>query len=109
MHSGVNVPTLKIQLVLFATMAVAAGVAVAGIIGFIGLIVPHIVRQFTGPDYRVLLPASALSGAILLTIADLICRTIVAPAELPIGIITAVIGAPFFIWLIIKEKKTILV
>ena len=109
MHSGVNVPILKVQLVVFATMSVAAGVAVAGIIGFIGLIVPHIVRQFTGPDYRVLLPASALSGAMLLTIADLICRTIVAPAELPVGIITAVVGAPFFIWLIIKEKKTILV
>ena len=108
MHSGVKVPQLKVQLVILSTMAVAAGVAVAGIIGFIGLIVPHILRQFTGPDYRILIPGAALSGAVLLTIADLLCRTIVAPAELPVGIITAVIGAPFFIWLIVKEKKTIL-
>jgi iron complex transport system permease protein len=108
MHSGVRVPKLKALLVILATMAVAAGVAVAGIIGFIGLIVPHIVRQFTGPDYRILIPGSALSGAVLLTVADLLCRTIVAPAELPVGIITAVIGAPFFLWLIIKEKRTIL-
>ncbi len=108
MHSGVRVPKLKALLVILATMAVAAGVAVAGIIGFIGLIVPHIVRQFTGPDYRILIPGSALSGALLLTVADLLCRTIVAPAELPVGIITAVIGAPFFLWLIIKEKRTIL-
>jgi iron complex transport system permease protein len=108
MHSGVQVSRLKVQLVILATMSVAAGVAVAGIIGFIGLIVPHIVRQFTGPDHRILIPGAALSGAVLLTIADLLCRTIVAPAELPVGIITAVIGAPFFIWLIVKEKKTIL-
>jgi iron complex transport system permease protein len=108
MHSGVKVPGLKVQLVIFATMSVAAGVAVAGIIGFIGLIVPHIVRQFTGPDYRILIPGAALSGAVLLTVADLLCRTVVAPAELPVGIITAIIGAPFFLWLIIKEKRTIL-
>lgn len=108
MHSGVKVPQLKAILVVLATMAVASGVAVAGVIGFIGLIVPHIVRQFTGPDYRILIPGAALSGAVLLTVADLLCRTIVAPAELPVGIITAIIGAPFFLWLIIKEKRTII-
>lgn len=108
MHSGVRIPKLKALLVVLATMAVAAGVAVAGIIGFIGLIVPHMVRQFTGPDYRLLIPGAALSGAVLLTVADLLSRTIVAPAELPVGIITAIIGAPFFLWLIIKEKRTIL-
>ncbi|QHS60943.1 FecCD family ABC transporter permease [Chitinophaga agri] len=108
MHSGVRIPRLKALLVVLATMAVAAGVAVAGIIGFIGLIVPHMVRQFTGPDYRSLIPGAALSGAVLLTVADLLSRTIVAPAELPVGIITAIIGAPFFLWLIIKEKRTIL-
>lgn len=108
MHSGVKVQRLKTQLIVLATMTVAAGVAVAGIIGFIGLIVPHIVRQFTGPDYRVLVPGAALAGAVLLTVADLLCRTIVAPAELPVGIITAIIGAPFFIWLILKEKRTII-
>ncbi|MBW8688058.1 FecCD family ABC transporter permease [Chitinophaga rhizophila] len=108
MHSGVRVPRLKALLIVLATMAVAAGVAAAGIIGFIGLIVPHIVRQIAGPDNRILIPGAALSGAVLLTIADLLCRTIVAPTELPVGIITAVIGGPFFLWLIIKEKRTLL-
>ncbi|ASZ09733.1 iron ABC transporter permease [Chitinophaga pendula] len=106
MHSGVKVGRLKTQLVIYSTMAVAAGVAVAGIISFIGLVVPHIVRQFTGADHRLLIPCSAITGAILLTGADLLCRTVVAPAELPVGIVTAIIGAPFFIWLIIKEKRT---
>ncbi|HEU4555871.1 MAG TPA: iron ABC transporter permease [Chitinophaga sp.] len=105
MHSGVQVNRLKTQLIIYATMAVAAGVAVAGIIGFIGLVVPHIIRQFTGPDHHMLIPGAALAGAVLLTVADLLCRTIVAPAELPVGIITAITGAPFFIWLIIKEKR----
>lgn len=106
MHSGVKIGPLKTKLVIYATMAVAAGVAVAGIIGFIGLVVPHIVRQFTGADHRLLIPCSAITGAILLSGADLLCRTIVAPAELPVGIVTAIVGAPFFIWLIIKEKRT---
>lgn len=109
MHSGVKVNALKTQLILFATMVVAAGVAVAGVIGFIGLVVPHIIRQFTGPDHRVLIPCAALGGAILLTIADLLSRTIIAPAELPVGIITAIAGAPVFIWLILKEKRTMTV
>ncbi|KAA2240811.1 iron ABC transporter permease [Chitinophaga agrisoli] len=109
MHSGVKVNKLKTQLIIYATMAVAAGVAVAGIISFIGLVVPHITRQFTGPDHRVLIPCSALAGALLLTVADLICRTIIAPAELPVGIITAITGTPFFIWLILKDKRVIAV
>lgn len=109
LHSGVKVNVLKTQLIIYATMAVAAGVAVAGIIGFIGLIVPHIIRQFTGPDHRSLIPCSALAGAVLLTVADLLCRTVVAPAELPVGIITAITGAPVFIWLILKEKRSIIV
>ena len=106
MHSGVKIDKLKTQLIIYATMAVASGVAVAGVIGFIGLVVPHIVRQITGPDHRVLIPAAALAGATLLTLADLISRTIMAPAELPVGIITAIAGAPVFIWLILKEKRT---
>ncbi|MCW3463109.1 FecCD family ABC transporter permease [Chitinophaga nivalis] len=109
MHSGVNVQPLKVKLLLLATMAVAAGVSVTGIIGFVGLVVPHIVRQFTGPRYGILFPCAALAGATLLTIADLFCRTVLAPAELPVGIVTAIIGAPFFIWLIIKEKRTLIV
>jgi iron complex transport system permease protein len=107
MHSGVKVGRLKTQLIIFATMAVAAGVAVAGVIGFVGLVVPHIVRQITGPDNRMLIPCSALLGAVLLTVSDLLCRTIAAPAEIPVGIVTAIIGTPFFIWLILKEKKSL--
>jgi iron complex transport system permease protein len=109
MHSGVNVQLLKIKLLLLSTMAVAAGVAVVGIIGFVGLVIPHMVRQFTGPSYKVLFPCAALAGAILLTTADLFCRTIVAPAELPVGVVTSLLGAPFFIWLIVKEKRTLIV
>lgn len=109
MHSGVKVNTLKTQLIIYSTMAVAAGVAVAGIIGFIGLVVPHMIRQLTGPDHRVLLPCAALAGAVLLSVADLLSRTIIAPAELPVGIITAIAGAPVFIWLILKEKRTMTV
>lgn len=105
MHSGVKTAALKTQLIIYATMAVAAGVAVAGIIGFVGLVVPHIIRQIAGPDHRIVVPCSALTGAILLTLADLISRTVAAPAEIPVGIVTALVGTPVFIWLIIKQKK----
>ena len=105
MHSGVKTAALKTQLIIYATMAVAAGVAVAGIIGFVGLVVPHIIRQIAGPDHRIVVPCSALTGAILLTLADLISRTVAAPAEVPVGIVTALVGTPVFIWLIIKQKK----
>lgn len=105
MHSGVKTAALKTQLIICATMAVAAGVAVAGIIGFVGLVVPHIIRQIAGPDHRILIPCSAITGAILLTLADLISRTVAAPAEVPVGIVTALVGTPVFIWLIIKQKK----
>ena len=108
MHSGVKVDRLKTQLIIYATMSVAAGVAVAGVIGFIGLVVPHIIRQITGPDHRVLIPCAAMGGATLLVVADLLSRTIVAPAELPVGIITAIAGAPVFIWLILKEKRSMM-
>lgn len=105
MHSGVKTGALKTQLIIYATMAVAAGVAVAGIIGFVGLVVPHIIRQIAGPDHRTLIPCSALTGAVLLTLADLISRTVATPAEVPVGIVTALVGTPVFIWLIIKQKK----
>ena len=78
----------------------------AGVIGFVGLIVPHLARLLLGPDHRMLIPASALIGAILLLSADLIARTIVAPAELPIGIVTALAGAPFFLWLLLRERPS---
>ncbi len=102
---GVNVKRLKLMVIVFATMAVGASVAVAGIIGFIGLIVPHIVRKITGENHASLFINSALFGATLLTLSDVLSRTIIAPAELPIGIITAFIGTPVFVLLLVQQKK----
>ena len=84
--------------------AVGASVAVSGGIGFIGIVVPHVLRLSIGPDNRYLLPASALLGATLLLLADALARTIVAPAELPIGIITAAVGGPFFLWILLRKR-----
>jgi len=84
--------------------ATGASVAFTGGIGFIGIVVPHLLRLIIGPDHRYLLPASALLGASLLLLADAVSRTIVAPAELPIGIVTAVFGAPFFLWVLLRRR-----
>lgn len=105
MHLGINVKRLKTTIILLATLSVGASVAVSGIIGFVGLIVPHILRQVNGSDHRSLLPNSALLGASLLTLADTLSRTVIAPAELPIGIITALLGTPIFLTLLLKQKK----
>lgn len=78
--------------------------AAAGLIGFIGLVVPHLLRLLVGPDHRILLPASAMAGAALLLLADLLARLLLAPAELPIGIITALLGAPFFLYLLVRGR-----
>jgi iron complex transport system permease protein len=102
-HLGVNVQRLKSAAILLVSVAVGASVACSGMIGFVGIIVPHLLRLSVGANYRFLLPASALLGAALLVGADIIARTIVAPSELPIGIITATIGAPFFIWLLLRR------
>ena len=85
-------------------LAIGAAVAAAGMIGFVGLVVPHLVRLLAGPDHRVLLPASVLAGASLLLFADLVARLALAPAELPIGIVTAFIGAPFFLYLLLRGR-----
>jgi iron complex transport system permease protein len=82
----------------------AAAVSISGVIGFIGLLVPHIVRLQVGSDYRILLPASALTGAVVLIACDTVSRTLLSPAELPVGIITALIGGPFFIYLLTTKK-----
>jgi iron complex transport system permease protein len=103
-HLGVRVERAKRWAVLVAALGVGAAVAVSGVIGFVGLVVPHLGRLALGPDHRRLLPASALLGAILLLLADLAARTVVAPAELPIGIVTALAGAPFFLWLLLRER-----
>ncbi|RRZ96974.1 iron ABC transporter permease [Erwinia sp. 198] len=104
-YLGVDVRrTQRIVLVLSALM-VAAAVAVSGVIGFIGLVVPHLIRLGTGGDHRWLLPASALLGAMLLLIADTLARTLVAPAEMPVGLLTSLLGAPWFLWLILRRRE----
>jgi len=103
-HLGIEVERLKRELILCIALGVGAAVAAAGLIGFIGLIVPHLVRLLTGPDHRVVLPASALAGASLLLFADIFARLVMAPAELPIGIVTVFIGAPFFLFLLVRGR-----
>jgi iron complex transport system permease protein len=101
-HLGLPVERFKLLTLASASLLTAAAVAVAGLIGFVGLMVPHMVRLVLGPDHRQLLPASLLAGAIVLVLADLVARTIIAPIEIPVGIVTAVIGGPFFIWLLVR-------
>lgn len=103
-HLGIKVQSLKRRLILLTAAGVGVTVAVAGMIGFIGLIVPHLGRMLAGPNHKSLLPLSMLLGALLLLIADMIARTAVAPLDMPVGIVTALLGAPFFIWLLIKQK-----
>lgn len=104
-YLGVNVLNLKKQLILLGALLVGSAVAVSGAIGFIGLVIPHLVRFKLGADHRWVLPASALCGAILLLVADTIARTAVSPAELPVGMLTSFIGAPYFLWLVMKYKE----
>jgi iron complex transport system permease protein len=106
-HLGHDVQALKRIAILSVSAATGASVAVSGGIGFIGVVVPHLLRLLIGPDNRYLMPASAMLGAITLVLADMISRTLVSPAELPIGIVTAVIGAPFFLWLLLRRKGMI--
>jgi iron complex transport system permease protein len=101
---GVEVERVKIIAFILASLITGASVSICGIIGFVGLIVPHIVRMCIGADHRILMPASALVGAAFLTLADTFARTITAPAEIPVGVVTAICGGPFFIYLL-KRKK----
>ena len=103
-HLGVPVQRLKYVAIVAVSAAVGASVAVSGGIGFVGIVVPHLLRLLIGPDNRYLLPASALLGASMLLLADAVSRTIVAPAELPIGIVTATVGAPFFLWILLRRR-----
>lgn len=107
-HLGLKVNIVKRKVVILATMAVGAAVAVSGVIGFVGLLVPHTIRLFIGVDNKYVLPASALLGALILTLADMIARTVVSPVELPIGVITALLGTPLFLYILIKDKKKLL-
>lgn len=104
-HLGIPVQRLKALAIIAAALAVGAAVAAAGVIGFVGIVVPHLIRLAIGPDHRWLLPLSALLGGALLVGADIIARTIVAPSELPIGIVTAALGAPFFLWLLLCKGR----
>lgn len=105
MHMGIHVSALKRVIIILATLGVGASVAVAGLISFVGLIVPHIIRIAFSSDHRLVIPASAFLGAVVLVSSDLIARTLVSPAELPIGILTAVIGTPIFIYIIMRERR----
>lgn len=104
-HMGVDVERVKKSIVFFSALAVGVSVSLAGIIGFIGLVVPHLIRVVFRADNRLVLPASLLCGPVLLLMADLLARTLVAPSELPIGVVTALVGAPFFIFLLIRSNK----
>lgn len=103
---GINVNQVRLVLLLAASLVTAMAVSVSGVIGFVGLIIPHVVRILVGPDHRILLPASVISGALFLILTDTLARTIIAPAELPVGIITSLLGAPFFIYLLMSRKKS---
>ncbi len=107
LNLGVDVEFTKKAVLIFATLATAAAVSVSGIIGFVGLIIPHIMRLVVGPDHRILLPSSCLVGAMFLIWTDTLARTVIQPTELPVGIITASIGAPFFLYLLRKRKKVV--
>jgi iron complex transport system permease protein len=100
---GVSVPTVTLVLYALASFATAIAVTTAGTVGFVGLIVPHALRMLLGNDQRLLLPASALAGGTLLVLADTLARTVVAPGQLPVGVVTSLVGVPAFLWLLARE------
>ncbi|MGV9457146.1 FecCD family ABC transporter permease [Streptomyces sp. NPDC003635] len=104
-HLGVDVERLRITLVFVIALLTAAAVSVSGIVGFVGLVVPHLLRMAAGPGHRFLVPASALLGAVVLLAADLASRTLASPAELPLGVLTALLGSPFFFWLLRRTRR----
>jgi iron complex transport system permease protein len=106
-HLGVRVESTKWVVLTIATLMAAAAVSVAGVIGFVGLVIPHLVRLMVGPDYRLILPLSALTGAIYVTWADTLARMLLAPTEIPLGVLTAFLGVPLFIYLLWKYKQSI--
>ncbi len=104
-HLGVNVERLRLVVVLAVALLVGAGVAFAGIVGFVGLVVPHVIRMVAGPAHRLLLAASALGGALVLVAADLLARTAVENTDLPLGMLTSLVGGPFFFWLLRRTRS----
>ncbi|HEX7667313.1 MAG TPA: iron ABC transporter permease [Polyangiaceae bacterium] len=106
-YLGHDVERVRRLVVVAVALVVGAAVAATGVVGFVGLVVPHLVRLWAGPDHRVVLPGAALLGAILLLASDLIARTVVVPAELPLGVVTAALGTPFFLALLLRERRRI--
>ncbi len=104
-YLGVNVERQKALLIAVASLLTATSVTIAGLVGFVGLVVPHALRLVIGPGHRLLLPASALGGALFLVIADLLARSLIAPSELPLGVLTALVGGPFFLYLLRRSGK----
>ena len=104
-YLGIEVERNKILILALGSLLTAAAVSISGLIGFVGLVMPHAVRLSLGPDHRLLLPASALAGAIFVVIADLLARIVLAPVEIPIGVITALVGAPFFLILLRRSRR----
>ncbi|MEM6965441.1 MAG: iron ABC transporter permease [Bacteroidota bacterium] len=104
-YLGIAVEKVKTQTILLTALIVGVCISISGLIGFVGLIIPHFLRLSKGTDYRYLLKGSALLGAVFLVVADTLARTIIEPAELPIGILTAMVGAPFFLWLLIRSQR----
>lgn len=105
MYLGVSVQSVKRRIIVITSLMIGVSIAVSGIIGFVGLIVPHFIRLIKGSDYRFLMKSSALVGALFMILADSLARTVIAPAELPIGILTAFVGAPFFLWLLMNSRQ----
>ena len=101
---GILTQKVRIHLILFATLSTSAAIACTGIIGFVGLIVPHLLRILIGSDYRHLIPLSIIGGALMLTASDILARILLAPQEIPVGVITAVSGAPFFLWILNRSN-----
>lgn len=105
LHLGLHIEWAKFLIVIIASLLTAAAVSISGLIGFVGLVTPHFMRLIIGPRHRILMPAAALSGAIFLTLADLLARSLLAPTVLPVGIFTALVGAPFFLYLLRRNKR----
>ncbi len=99
-HLGLSVERRKLAIVVVAALLVAAAVSISGLVGFVGLVAPHVCRILLGPRHRLLIPAAGLAGAIFVVVADLLARTLAAPSEIPLGVVTALVGGPFFLWLL---------
>ena len=105
-HVGVSTERVRLGVIVVAALITGAAVAVTGIIGFVGLVVPHVIRLVVGPDHRLVLPMSAVGGSALMLLADLFARNVAVPAEIPIGVVTAVMGGPFFLWLVNRTRRS---